>query len=143
VRLPDANVLIYAIDETSARHTAARTWLESALSGREPIGFAWVVLLAFLRLTTRATLFDRPLQSGDAFAIVDGWLAQPCATIVHPTARHADLLRGLLRPVGAAGNLTNDAHLAALSIEYGGVVCSSDSDFSRFPGVAWEDPLRS
>ncbi len=73
--------------------------------------------------------------------MVDGWLAQPCTTIVHPTERHAALLRELLAPLGTAGNLTTDAHLVALSVEHGAELCSSDRDFSRFPMVRWSDPL--
>jgi toxin-antitoxin system PIN domain toxin len=142
VKLPDANLLIYALDDTSLRHEPARRWLEAVLSGQdEEVGFAWVVLLAFLRLTTKAAIFERPLSVDDAFDVIEGWLSQPPAVIVHPTVRHAALLRGLLEPLGTGGNLTNDAHLAALAIEYGGVVCSCDTDFSRFAGLAWQNPL--
>lgn len=141
MKLPDANILVYALDETSPRHRASRRWLEATLSGEEEVGFSWVVLLAVLRLTTRPTVFEHPLQIDEAFEVVDGWLAQPVATVVHPTNRHAALMRGLLDPLGSAGNLINDAHLAALALEYGGVICSCDSDFSRFAGVRWEDPV--
>jgi toxin-antitoxin system PIN domain toxin len=106
------------------------------------VGFAWPVLLAVLRLTTKPTVFAQPYQPEEALDVVDGWLAQPCATVVHPTVRHAAVLRGLLAPLGTARNLTSDAHLAALAVEYGGAVCSCDADFSRFPGVSWVDPLR-
>lgn len=142
MRLPDANLLIYALDETSPRHEPARAWLDGALSGSEDVGFAWLVLLAVLRLTTKPTVFARPLDPAEAFDVIDGWLAQPCASVVHPTGRHAAVLRGLLTPLGTAGNLTSDAHLAALSVEYGAMLCSCDADFSRFPGVRWADPLR-
>lgn len=142
MKLPDANVLLYALDETSARHPGAKAWLDAALSGSEEVGFAWVVLLAVLRLTTKPSVFARPLRPDDAFDIIDGWLAQPCALIVHPTIRHADLLRGLISAAGTAGNLTTDAHLAALSVEYGASICSYDADFSRFPGVTLVDPDR-
>jgi toxin-antitoxin system PIN domain toxin len=100
-----------------------------------------MVLLAFLRLSTNPRVFDAPLGPAEAFDLVDGWLAQPCATVVHPTERHAAILRKLLEPLGTAGNLTTDAHLAALAIEHGADLCSSDSDFSRFTGVRWLDPL--
>jgi uncharacterized protein len=140
VKLPDANVLLYALDDTSARHRGAKAWLDAALSGSEEIGFAWVVLLAVLRLTTKPAVFTDPLRPDEAFDVIDGWLAQPCSVILHPTARHASLLRGLVSGAGTAGNLTTDAHLAALSLEYGGTVCSYDADFSRFPGVTLADP---
>jgi uncharacterized protein len=142
MRLPDANILIYALDDTSPRHEPARQWLDTTLSGTEDVAFAWVVLLAVVRLTTKAAVFAHPYQPDEAFDVIDGWLSQPCATVVHPTARHAAVLRGLLTPLGTAGNLTSDAHLAALSVEYGAVLCSCDADFSRFPGVNWVDPLR-
>jgi hypothetical protein len=141
VKIPDANLLLYAFDLDAPRHGAARRWLEERLSATETFAFAWVVLLAFIRLSTSARVFEHPLRPADALDIVDGWLAQPCATIVHPTDRHPAVLRELLEPVGTAGNLTTDAHLAALAIEHGGELCSSDSDFSRFPGLRWIDPL--
>lgn len=140
MKLPDANVLLYALDDTSARHAGARAWLDAALSGTEEVGFAWVVLLAVLRLTTKPTVFAHSLRPAEAFDIVDQWLAQPCSLIVHPTVRHAGLLRGLISAVGTAGNLTTDAHLAALAVEYGAAICSYDADFARFPGVTRLDP---
>jgi uncharacterized protein len=140
VKLPDANVLLYAIDDTSARHVGARTWLDATLSGNEEVGFAWVVLLAVLRLITKPAVFVHPLRPREAFDIVDEWLAQPCSLVVHPTARHSALMRGFLTAAGTAGNLTTDAHLAALSMEYGAAICSYDADFTRFPGVTLVDP---
>ncbi|MGO8956473.1 MAG: type II toxin-antitoxin system VapC family toxin [Streptosporangiaceae bacterium] len=143
MKIPDANLLIYALDETSARHETARTWLDGTLSGSEDVGFAWVVLLAVLRLTTKASIFTKPLGLEAALDVINGWLDQPCASVVHPTARHPEILRGLLTPLGTAGNLTTDAHLAALAIEYGAELCSCDADFSRFPGLKWRDPTRA
>ncbi len=141
MKVPDVNLLIYALDTTSVRHEAARTWLDSTLSATEEVGFAWIVLLAVLRLTTRAAVFADPLRPEEALDIIDGWLAQPCASVIQPTSRHPAILRGLLTPLGTGGNLTSDAHLAALAIEHGGVLCSCDTDFSRFPGLTWLDPL--
>jgi toxin-antitoxin system PIN domain toxin len=142
VKLPDANVLLHALDERSPRHAPARAWLEATLSGTETVGLAWVVLLAVVRLATRPVIFERPLSSDEALDVLDGWLARPNVTIVEPTRRHAAVLRELLAPVGAAGNLVSDAHLAALAIEHGAELCSSDADFSRFSGLRWMDPLR-
>ena len=141
MKVPDVNLLLYALDEGSPKHARARPWLEELLSASEPVGFAWPVLLAFLRLSTRAQLFANPLDPAEAFDVVAGWLAQPCALIVHPTERHLGIMRGLVEPLGTAGNLTTDAHLAALAIEHGGEVCSADTDFARFPGLRWVDPL--
>lgn len=142
MRLIDLNVFVYAIDESSTRHEAARDWTQDALSGPGTIGLAWNVLLGFLRLSTHAAVFKNPLTVIQAVDLVDSWLAQPCTTVVQPTARHASVLRELLVPLGTGGNLTSDAHLAALAIEHGAELCSTDADFSRFPGVRWTDPLR-
>ncbi len=138
---PDANLLLYAIDRRSPRHRPAARWLELTMSGTETVGLAWTVLLAFVRLSTRASVFENPLRVEEALDIVDGWLARSCTTIVHETERHARLLRELLSPLGAAGNLTGDAHLAALAIEHGATIHSCDADFGRFSGVRWVDPL--
>lgn len=139
--IPDVNVLLYALDEDSPHHRRARDWLEDSLSGTELVGFPWVVLLAFLRMSTRPQIFAEPLVPAEAFDIVEGWLAQPCAVTVEPTARHGAVLRGLVEPLGAAGNLTTDAHLAALAIENGAELHSADRDFGRFPGLRWVNPL--
>lgn len=141
MKLLDLNLLLYAIDETSAPHERARPWLEETLSGTEEVGFAWIVLLGFVRLTTNPAIFEWPLQPEEAFDYLDGWLGQPVATVVHPAAGHAARLRGLLEPLGTAGNLTSDAHLAALALEHGAELCSADTDFARFPGLRWLNPL--
>lgn len=141
MKLPDLNLLLYAIDEEAPLHGPARAWLEETLSGTEEVGFAWAVLLGFVRLASNPAVFEQPLQAGEALDYVDGWLAQPVATVIHPTQRHPARLRELLEPLGTAGSLTTDAHLAALAIEHGAELCSHDSDFSRFPGLRWHDPL--
>jgi toxin-antitoxin system PIN domain toxin len=141
VKVPDANVLLYALDDSAPRHDPARAWLEATLSASETVAFAWSVLLAVLRLATKPVVFEQPLDAGAALEIVDGWLARPNVTVIHPTARHTAILRELLEPLGTAGNLVGDAHLAALAIEHGAELCSSDADFSRFSGLRWTDPL--
>src|SRR5262245_24022737 len=140
MQVVDANVLIYAINEDAPHHPAARGWLEDALSGQEAVGFAWVVLLAFLRLTTRRTVFPNPLTLQQAMGVLETWLAQPAAILLQPTPRHLGLLHGLLAPLGTAGNLVNDAHLAALAIEHGAEVVSFDVDFGRYAGLRWHVP---
>lgn len=141
MRVIDLNILIYALDESSPRHRIARDWLDQTLSGSDTVAFAWHVLLGFVRLSTRAAVFARPLTVDEALDVIDGWLQQPCVTVVHPSDRHARVLRELLSPLGTAANLTSDAHLAALAIEHGAELCSTDSDFSRFSGLRWTDPL--
>jgi toxin-antitoxin system PIN domain toxin len=143
VKLIDTNLLLYAVDDSSAHHELARTWLEGALSGTETIAFAWNALLGFVRLATNAHVFTTPLTVDQALDRVEAWLAQPCAAVLPPTTRHTAVLRDLLGPLGTAGNLTSDAHLAALALEHGAQVCSSDGDFARFPGVELVNPLRA
>jgi toxin-antitoxin system PIN domain toxin len=142
VRLPDINLLIYAIDEEAPRHAKARVWLEEVLSGTESVAFAWAVLLGFMRISTNPAVLESPLSAEEALDYVDGWLDQPVADVVHPTPDHASLLRELLGPTGVAGNLAGDAHLAALAMEHGAELCSCDTDFARFAGLRWLDPLR-
>lgn len=141
MKLPDVNVLIYAFDSTSVHHDAARDWLAEALSGTETVAFTWSVLLAFIRLTTNPAVVKSPIDADEAIDLVELWLAQPSASVIHPTDRHAAVLRDLLAPLGAAGNLTSDAHLAALAIEHGAELCSGDSDFGRFAGLKWVNPF--
>jgi toxin-antitoxin system PIN domain toxin len=139
--IPDANLLIYAVNEDTAHHRKAKSWLEAALSGPETVGLSWHVVLAFLRLTTRPSLFQHPLSLETAFVLIQEWLDQPAVIVIHPGPRHARILRDLLLPLGTGGNLTSDAHLAALAVEQGAELCSSDSDFARFPGLKWKNPL--
>jgi uncharacterized protein len=139
--LLDANVLIYAVNSDAPLHRKAKAWLERALSGTDVVGLTWAVLLAFLRLTTGPGVFHTPLSVDTAFDIVDAWLSQPSVVTVDPTAQHVRVVRDLLAPLGTAGNLTSDAHLAALAIEHGAELFSSDNDFNRFPRLRWRNPL--
>lgn len=137
----DVNLLIYSVNEDSPDHQKAKSWLESAISGTETVGLPWIVLLAFLRLTTRPGLFRRPLSVETAFELVGAWLQQPFVTVPEPTARHLQTMRDLILPLGTAGNLTSDAYLAALAVEHGAELCSTDGDFARFHRVRWRNPL--
>lgn len=141
MKLPDVNLLLYAVDAEAPRHTPARAWLENALSGTEEVAFARAVLLGFVRISTNPAAFEDPLDANEAFGYVEEWLARPVATTLAPGPDHVALMRELLEPLGVAGNLTSDAHLAALAIEHGAELCSSDSDFGRFKGLRWTDPL--
>jgi uncharacterized protein len=141
VRVVDANLLLYATDERSPVMGPHGRWLEQQLSGHDPVAVAGTVLLAFLRVSTSHRVFERPLSPDRAFDVIERWLAQPCAVIVQPGSRHAALLRQVLSPFGTAANLVSDAHLGALAIEHGAELNSCDSDFARFSGLGWVNPL--
>jgi toxin-antitoxin system PIN domain toxin len=139
--LPDVNLLFHAYNSESPVHAAARRWLETVLSGTRPVGLAWVSILGYIRIATHRQILTQPLPVATACAHARAWLAQPYVTLVDPGARHAEILFGLLESLGTAGNLTTDAHLAALSIEHQAELHSTDADFARFPGLRWVNPL--
>jgi toxin-antitoxin system PIN domain toxin len=142
VKIVDLNVLLYAINRDSAHHESVRTWWESALSGEEPIGLAWTVILGFLRLATHPQIFPQPLEPTAAMERIDTWLANPNVRIAHEGEDHWRLLRELLDRSGTAGNLTTDAHLASVAIAHGATLVSCDADFARFAALRWENPVR-
>ena len=138
--LVDTNLLIYAIDESSPFHQPARDWLLPKLNGPSGVGLPWQVLNGFARLASNPRVTKTPMTPAQAWWVVEGWLALDCTFTPEPTARHAEILAGLM-PNVARAELLPDAHLAALAIQYGLVLCSADNDFDRFPGLAWENPL--
>lgn len=140
MKLVDANVLLYAVNSDADHHERSRRWLDASLSGADTVGFAWIALLAFVRLSTREGLFPRPLSMDEAMDRVDAWLAAPPAVVLEPTIEHSRVLRSLLEPLTTAGNLVNDGHLAALAVEHKCEIVSFDNDFSRFAGVRWQEP---
>ena len=139
--LVDANRLIYAVDRDSPHHVRARRWLEDTLSRSEPVGIPWIAALAFVRITTHPAIMRKPLAAENAIRYIDGWLRQPFMKLIGPGEKHWPIPRSLLTTRGTAGNLTSDAHLAALAIEQGGTVASADNDFRRFTGVTHVNPL--
>lgn len=138
--LPDANVLLYAVNSDAPNHDLARSWLDDALSGRRTVGFTWTVLLAFLRLATHPAVFPHPLSVEQATEQLRSWLRGPTAALVEPGPRQVDLLASLLSSSGVGGNLVGDAHLAAIAIEHGAELVSFDRDFARFEGLRWTMP---
>lgn len=139
--LPDVNVLVHAYNRDSPWHEPARRFWEGALSATRPVALSWVAVNAYLRLMTHARVVSAPIDVVTAERDVRSWLARPQVVVVHPTDRHAELFFGFLRALGTAGNLTTDAHLAALAVEHDAEVVSTDTDFARFPGVRVVNPL--
>ena len=128
----DVNLLVHAHDSQSRRHEAAREWWETLMNGTGSVGLPWAAVLGFIRISTNPKILDNPLDVGSACGRVRSWLAQPQTMLIHPGDRHADILFELLDAVGAAGNLTTDAHLAALAIEHQAELHSTDADMARF-----------
>jgi toxin-antitoxin system PIN domain toxin len=139
--MPDVNILLYAHDTTSPNHERARSWWEEQLNGSQMIAMAWVALLGFIRLTTNPRVCGRPYPPSKVMEIVGAWLQKPQVKIIHPSDRHFEILSKFIRHLGTAGNLTTDAHLAALAVERGLILQTTDSDFARFPGLKWRNPL--
>jgi toxin-antitoxin system PIN domain toxin len=142
VILVDANLLVYASVRTFAQHNSARQWLDERLNGSTPVGLPWIALLGFLRVTTNPRIFKQPLRMSLAWEQVEAWLACETAWTPEPTSRHRDILGQLLALPGLRGNLVPDAHLAALAIEHGLTLCSTDGDFAQFSELRWANPLR-
>ncbi len=138
----DANILLYAYDVSSQHHDAARRWLESTLSGSDLVGFAWVTLLAFLRIGTDHRAFTSPLAPEEAVASVSEWLARPNVVVLQPGERHWEILSQMLIEAQIRGPLTMDAHLASLAIEHGATLYTTDRDFTRFPRLKTFNPLQ-
>jgi len=139
--LVDANLLLYAYDPRATRHEPSRAWLEATLSGSDLVRFAWVTLWAFVRISTNPRVFERPLSTGEAEDAVSSWLAQPHVGVLEPGERHWDILRNLMRSGQTTGSLVMDAALAAIAIEHGATLHTTDRDFARFPHLKWVDPL--
>jgi uncharacterized protein len=141
VILIDVNILIYASIPTFQQHHAAREWLDRQLSASAPVGLPWLTVLAYLRLATNGRIFKPPVAMATAWQRVSAWLARDVVWMPAPTERHAEVLGKLLAQPGVHGNLVTDAHLAALAIEHGLTLCSTDGDFARFQGLRWLNPL--
>jgi toxin-antitoxin system PIN domain toxin len=139
--LVDANVLLYAVDEQSRAHTAARSWLEEALNGSRRVGLPWQSLLAFVRIVTHPRALAAPLTPPDAWSFVADWLDAPAAWVPQPGRGYRDILGRLVCDLDLRGNLVSDAALAALALEHGLAVVSADSDFARFRELTWLNPL--
>lgn len=139
--LPDVNLLIYAYNAADSRHDKARSWWESTIDGRVPVGLTWISIAGFIRLMTHPRLLITPMSVKDATRRVQAWLDHPNVTVLLPGRQFPTLFLNALESLGTAGNLTTDAQLAALAIEHQAELHSNDADFSRFPGLRWRNPL--
>ena len=139
--LVDANILLYAEDSLNPWHQKARVWWDSQLSGTTIVCFCWTVLSAFIRIGTNPRIFEQPLSLEQALARIQSWMDQPSTRIIRPTARHWTVFQHMLTHGQAVANLVTDAHVAALAIEHGCELASTDSDFARFPKLKWRNPL--
>jgi toxin-antitoxin system PIN domain toxin len=141
VILVDANLLIYASTPAAPQHAAARSWLDARLSGTAAVGVPWPSLLAFVRIKSNPRSTEFPTTVADAWRQVEAWLDAPPVWVPTPTELHPGILGRLLVGQPLSSNLVPDAHLAALAMEHGLTLCSTDGDFARFPGLRWENPL--
>lgn len=139
--LVDANILLYAENSLSPHHEASRIWWDGQLSGAEPVALCWPVLTAFIRIGTNPRLHKRPLTLKEAAARVQSWLDQPCTRILTPSDLHWSIFQRMLHSGNATANLVSDAHLAALAVEHNCSLASTDSDFARFRGLKWRNPI--
>jgi uncharacterized protein len=141
VILVDANILLYAEDSLSPQHEVAREWWDAQLSGASPVCMCWTVISAFIRISTNSRIFAEPLSLKAAVARVQSWLDQPCVRLISATERHWLIFQNLLLEGQALGNLVTDAHLAALAMQHGCTLISTDADFARFSKLRWTNPL--
>ena len=141
MKLVDLNILLYVVNKDSARHAPVLAWWEEALNDDEPLGLSWIVLLGFLRIATNPDIFPHPLSPDAAAGKLAAWLSLSNTRLVQERDEHWSILRTLLSEAGTAGNLVTDAHLAALAISHGAKLVSCDTDFARFKGLRWHNPI--
>lgn len=139
--IPDLNLLVYAYNADAPLHSSAYLWWKALLNGRDSVGIAWVVTIGFVRLMTSRVVLTEPMATGAALAHVKTWYERPNVVVLEPGPRHLQIFEQLITPIGTAGNLATDAHLAALAIEHQCELHSNDGDFSRFSGLRWRNPI--
>ena len=139
--LTDANLLIYAYNESSPEHRAARSWLRTTLAGPEPVAFSWIALMAFARVATNKKIFAKPYSTNEAFEVIENWLSAPGSLILTPGDKHLAIVKRLANEGPVYGAALTDAHIAALAIEHGVVLATTDSDFKSFKGLKVLNPI--
>lgn len=140
--IPDVNLLLYAVITGYPQHTRAREWWERSINSRAQVGLSHPVLFGFLRIATNPRVHTSPLAIDTAAGYLRGWLEQPNVELLPPGQTHLETVLGLLQNIGSAGNLTTDAQIAAYAIEYRGELFTNDTDFAKFPGLKWTNPLK-
>jgi toxin-antitoxin system PIN domain toxin len=141
MKLLDANILLYAYNSSSQEHRQAQRWLEGAFAAPDPVGLCWLTIWAFLRISTNSRVFQQPLQTSQATRIVSKWLSHPSVTLLAPGDRYWSILSRLVVESQCRGPLISDASLAALALEHGAVLCTTDKDFTRFSELRTLNPL--
>jgi toxin-antitoxin system PIN domain toxin len=141
VILVDANLLVYAANTAAPEHAKARAWLDERLNGTTRVGLPWSSLVAFVRLVSNPLVVRHPVSPAEAWRQTAEWLACEPSWIPVPGDGHREIFSTFLQLPGMTGRLVADAHLAALALEHGLTCCSTDGDFSRFPGLKWQNPL--
>jgi uncharacterized protein len=143
VILPDVNLLLYVHNRDAAQHEAAVRWLKSALAGPEPVALTWTTILGFLRMSTNPKVFPNPMTTSEAITAITEWQRHPAVALLQIGERHWEILQRMIVSGNVSGPLITDAHLAALAIEHGATLCTTDHDFARFPGLRWQNPLQA
>ncbi len=139
--LVDANLLLYAYNTDAPEHERARTWLEASLSSPVPFALSWQTITAFVRISTNIRAFPQPLSTKEVVEIVGEWMERPNVIVLHESERHWEILARLLNEGQISGALVMDAHLAALAIEHGATLATTDRDFARFANINTTNPL--
>ena len=141
--LPDVNLLLYAYNRDASQHEGAASWLKSALTRPEPVALTWTTILGFLRVSTSPRVFPNPMTASEAITAITEWLQRPTVALLQTEERHWEILQRMILRGNVSGSLITDAHLAALAIEHGATLCTTDRDFARFPGLRWQNPLEA
>ncbi len=141
MKLLDVNLLLYAKNPDFPEHARVRRWLEELLESGEPVGLAWITIVAFLRLATNPRLFPRPLSVSEALETTDSWLRRPTVSLLRESEDHWEVFEPIIRAADARADLITDAHLAAIAVEHAATLCTNDRDFGLFPGLKLLDPL--
>lgn len=139
--IPDVNLLIFAHNRDAPDHRSAKKWLEDLMRSGKPVGIPWIVISGFIRISTHPKILKEPVTVEESIGITRSWLARNNVRIIEPGSRFQELFFAGLEKLGTAGNLATDAYIAALAVEYQAELHSCDTDFHRFPGLRWKNPL--